>query len=146
FASINKIPILAFIDPWGYKGLTLRLVDAFLRDWGCDCIFFFNYARINAGLSNPKVRQHMAALFGEAQAEQLQKELEPMTPAQREATIVNALALSLKAYGHRLVLPFCFKNDHGTRTTHHLILVTKHFKGYEVMKDVMAKSSSSSAQ
>ncbi|MFO0591808.1 MAG: three-Cys-motif partner protein TcmP [Polyangiaceae bacterium] len=146
FASINTIPILAFIDPWGYRGLTLRLVDAFLKNWGCDCIFFFNYARINAGLSNPKVKQHMAALFGDQRADQLQKELDPLTPAQREATIVNALALALKAYGHRLVLPFCFKNDRGTRTTHHLILVTKHFKGYEVMKDVMAKSSSSHSQ
>ncbi len=146
FESINKIPILAFIDPWGYKGLTLRLVDAFLKDWGCDCIFFFNYARINAGLSNPLVRQHMAALFGEQEADRLRSELEPMTPIQREATIVNALALALKAYGHRLVLPFCFKNDRGTRTTHHLILVTKHFKGYEVMKEVMSKSSSSFSQ
>lgn len=41
FQSINTIPILAFIDPWGYKGLTLRLVEAFLKNWGCDCIFFF---------------------------------------------------------------------------------------------------------
>lgn len=39
-------------------------------------------------------------------------------------------------------MPFGFKNETGARTTHHLILVTKHFKGYEVMKDVMAKSSS----
>lgn len=146
FASVKTIPILAFIDPWGYKGLTLRLVDAFLKDWGCDCIFFFNYARINAGLSNPKVKQHMAALFGDQKAEELRRDLEPMNPVQREATIVNALAMALKAYGHRLVLPFCFKNDHGTRTTHHLILVTKDFKGYDVMKDVMAKSSSSSSQ
>ena len=64
------MPILAFIDPWGYKGLTLRLVDAFLKDWGCDCLFFFNYGRINAGLSNPMVHAHMAALFGEHQAQQ----------------------------------------------------------------------------
>lgn len=91
FDRIKKIPILAFIDPWGYKGLTLRLVDAFLRDWGCDCIFFFNYARINAGLSNPKVHQHMCALFGDERAAQLRVELEPMSPPERASTIVNAL-------------------------------------------------------
>jgi three-Cys-motif partner protein len=28
FQEIRTIPILAFIDPWGYKGLTLRLVNA----------------------------------------------------------------------------------------------------------------------
>lgn len=146
FAGVQKIPILAFIDPWGYKGLTLHLVDAFLRDWGCDCIFFFNYARINAGLSNPFVREHMEALFGEERATALRVELEPLDPPGREATIVNALAQALKGYGHRYVLPFTFRNGSGNRTSHHLILVTKAFKGYEVMKDIMARSSSSHDQ
>jgi hypothetical protein len=146
FAEKSKIPTLAFIDPWGYKGLTLRLVDAFLRDWGCDCIFFFNYARINAGLSNPMVREHMGALFGAEKAEALSRVLEPLGPAAREATIVEALSQALKGYGHRFVLPFCFKSDAGTRTKHHLILVTKHFRGYEVMKDIMATASSTREQ
>ena len=146
FASLKKIPTLAFVDPWGYKGLSLELVDAFLKDWGCDCIFFFNYSRINAGLSNPYVREHITALFGDARADQLREKLEPMKPAEREATIVNELASALKQYGHRYVLPFCFKSGSGKRTTHHLILVTKAFRGYEVMKEIMAKSSSEADQ
>jgi hypothetical protein len=92
------------------------------------------------------VREHMCALFGEERADALRTELEPLGPAAREATIVNALAQSLKAFGHRYVLPFCFKNESGTRTKHHLIFVTKAFKGYEVMKDIMAKASSSREQ
>jgi three-Cys-motif partner protein len=143
FLEIRTVPILAFIDPWGYKGLTLQLVNAFLKDWGCDCIFFFNYGRINAGSSNPLVRSHMAALFGEERAIALGARIEGMSPRAREATTVNELAIALKDYGHRYVLPFCFKNELGSRTTHHLILVTKSFKGYEVMKEIMAKSSSS---
>ena len=27
FQSVHTIPILAFVDPWGYKGLSLRLVS-----------------------------------------------------------------------------------------------------------------------
>jgi three-Cys-motif partner protein len=146
FEEKHTIPILAFVDPWGYKGLTLGLVDAVLKDWGCDCIFFFNYSRINAGLSNPFVREHMCALFGNTKAASLRDELEPMSPAAREATIVEALACALKGFGHRYVLPFCFKNESGNRTMHHLILVTKAFKGYEVMKEIMAKMSTSDAQ
>jgi GMT-like protein len=46
----------------------------------------------------------------------------------------------------RYVLPFRFLNDHGTRTSHHLILVTKAFKGYEIMKSIMAKESSTRDQ
>lgn len=140
-SSIKKVPTLAFIDPWGYKGLTLQLVDAFLKDWGCDCLFFFNYGRINAGLSNPLVRSHMEALFG-AGATDLGDSLRSLSPSARESTIVNALVVALQKFGHRYVLPFCFKNETGRRTTHHLIFVTKNFKGYEVMKEIMAKSSS----
>ena len=141
FESINKIPLLAFVDPWGYKGLSLRLVDAFLKDWGCECIFFFNYQRINAGLSNVLVKEHMEALFGEYAAP-LSASLSGMNPREREAAIVEALAQALKKFGHRYVLPFCFKAANGVRTTHHLIFVSKNFKGYEVMKDVMARQSS----
>jgi hypothetical protein len=121
-------------------------VNTFVKHWGCDCIFFFNYNRINAGLSNPAVHEHMCALFGAERARSLGESLEPMTPTEREATIVNELAVALKQHGARYVLPFCFKNETGKRTTHHLILVTKDFKGYDVMKDIMAKSSSSSEQ
>ena len=145
-SGLGKIPILAFIDPWGYKGLTLNLVNSFLNDWGCDCIFFFNYARINAGLSNPAVYEHMCALFGEARVAKLRPELEGLSSSERELLIVNELAASLKNFGHRFVLPFRFKNEAGTRTTHHLILVTKDFKGYEVMKDIMAGASSKHEQ
>lgn len=146
FESVHTIPILAFIDPWGYKGLSLGLVNSFLKDWGCDCIFFFNYNRINMGLSNPFVQEHMCALFGQQRATTLRGELERMQPEEREAAVVNALALALKEFGHHFVLPFCFKNAAGTRTSHHLILVSKHFKAYEVMKDIMAKYSSEQRQ
>lgn len=148
FTEINTIPLLAFIDPWGYKGLSLQLVNAFLKDWGCDCIFFFNYNRINMGLSNPLVRDHMQALFGTERADQLAVNLAGMNSDEREATIVNELALALKSHGKafRFVLPFCFKNATGKRSTHHLILVTKHFRGYEVMKGIMANSSSEEFQ
>lgn len=141
FESMRTIPLLAFIDPWGYKGLSLRLVHSFLKDWGCDCIFFFNYGRINAGLSNAKVKDHMVALFGEDRALRLGRKLEGMSPADREAEIVNELGGALKSYGYPYVLPFCFKNDSGTRTKHHLVLVSKDFKAYDVMKEIMAKYS-----
>jgi three-Cys-motif partner protein len=139
--QLRGIPTLAFIDPWGYKGLSRELIDAALQDWGCDCIFFFNYNRVNAGLANDSVKALMDGLFGASEAEALRKRLEPLSPAQREAAIVTALSESLQKRGRRFVLPFCFKTAGGTRTSHHLILVTKHFRGYEVMKEIMHQNS-----
>lgn len=143
FEQMRLIPTLFFVDPWGYKGLSLRLVNSVLKDWGCDCIFFFNYNRINMGLGNPMVRDHMNALFGQQRADELREKLTPMKPYERELTIVEEIAQALQSMGGRFVLPFCFKNDQGSRTSHHLIFITKHFKGYEIMKGIMAKESSS---
>ncbi|MBI4830819.1 MAG: three-Cys-motif partner protein TcmP [Candidatus Lindowbacteria bacterium] len=146
FEDMRLVPTLLFVDPWGYKGLSLRLVGSVLKDWGCDCIFFFNYNRINAGLENPFVREHMYALFGRERAEQLGEELESLDPAQRELLVVEELAEALRDLGGKFVLPFCFRNDRGSRTSHHLIFVSKAFRGYEIMKEIMAKESTTADQ
>ena len=146
FEQMRLIPTLFFVDPWGYKGLSLRLINSVLKDWGCDCIFFFNYNRINMGLHNEAVEEHMNALFGEERADQLREKLEPMLPWERELTIVEEIAQALKEMGGKYVLPFRFKNDRGNRTSHHLIFVTKHVRGCEIMKEIMAKESSSTQQ
>jgi three-Cys-motif partner protein len=143
FAKTKLIPTFFFVDPWGYKGLSLKLINAVLRNWGCDCIFFFNYNRINPGLSNPMVKEHMDALFEEERADALRVRLATMQPAMRELAIVEAISEALKEMGGRYVLPFTFKREDGSRTTHYLIFVSKHVRGYEVMKDIMARASSS---
>jgi hypothetical protein len=143
---MKLVPTLFFVDPWGYKGLSLRLVNSVLKDWGCDCIFFFNYNRINMGLTNAAVKEHMDALFGAERADALRQKLEPLSPFKRELLVVEELCQALRALGPRYVLPFRFKDDRGTRTSHHLILVSKGFKGYEIMKEIMAKECSSSEQ
>jgi len=146
FEQMRLIPTLFFVDPWGYKGLSLRLVNSVLKDWGCDCIFFFNYNRINMGLTNAAVTEHMNALFGAQRADALRQKLEPMPTSARELLVVEELCQALRALGPRYVLPFRFRDDRGTRTSHHLIFVSKDFKGYEIMKEIMARECSSAEQ
>ena len=59
FEQMRLVPTLFFVDPWGYKGLSLQLVNAVVKDWACECIFFFNYNRINMGLNNEFVEEHI---------------------------------------------------------------------------------------
>lgn len=146
FNGINLVPSFTFVDPFGYRGLSLKIVNGVTKDWGCDCVFFFNYNRINAGISNPMVRPHMDALFGGERAENLRKMLPSRRPHDREALILEELAQAVKEMGGKFVLPFRFKNAVGTRTSHSLIFVSKHFKGYEIMKEIMAKESSTTEQ
>jgi three-Cys-motif partner protein len=144
--SSPLIPVFSFIDPFGYKGLSLGLVQGAIKDWGSECVFFFNYNRINAGLSNPLVDEHMEALFGGERAAFLREALKGCAPEQREALILEHLAMALKEMGGKYVLPFRFRNSNGTRSTHHLVFVSKNAKGYEIMKGIMAKESSTHDQ
>lgn len=147
FSEIKLAPTLFFVDPWGYKGLSLKLINSVLKNWGCDCIFFFNYNRISMGIRNPCVKPHMEALF-ENRYEQVAQRIENTSPQERETVIIEELCEALNEMGGRkhYILPFRFRNEAGTRTSHHLIFVSKDFKGYEIMKEIMAKESSSENQ
>ncbi|MDR1922962.1 MAG: three-Cys-motif partner protein TcmP [Planctomycetaceae bacterium] len=142
FESKKMVPTLFFVDPWGYEGLSLRLINSVVKDWGCDAIFFFNYNRINMGISNPLVEPHMKALF-EDQFDSLTQIVKKLPPQERESQIIESLCQAIKGYGTRFTLPFRFKNVDGTRTSHHLIFVSKHFKGYDEMKKIMHQESTS---
>lgn len=142
FENATLVPTFCFIDPWGYKGLSLRLVNSVVKDWGCDCVFFFNYNRVNMGLSNPYVKEHMAALFGVERVESLRKLLSNKRPFERENIIINELGEALREEGARYVLPFRFRSAIGERTSHYLFFISKHVRGYSIMKDIMYRQSS----
>ena len=126
FEKQLNIPTLFFVDPFGYKGLSLKLINTVVRDWACECIFFFNYNRINMGLSNPFFVGHMDALFGSDRAHALRNSLVGVDPLTRERLILRQLILALKGMGGKHVLPFRFKHPNGKKTSHYLVFVTKH--------------------
>ncbi|MEQ9622211.1 three-Cys-motif partner protein TcmP [Coleofasciculus chthonoplastes] len=146
FEPVRGVPTLFFVDPWGYKGLSLQLINSVVKNWGCDCIFFFNYNRINMGLGNDAVKNHINALFGEERASELREKLQLLNPANKEIAIVEEICEALKEMGGEYVLPFRFRHENGNRTSHHLIFVSKHVRGYEIMKEIMAKESSTTEQ
>lgn len=145
-AGLNKIPALLFADPWGYRGLSKALIASVLRDWGSDCIFFFNYRRFNMGLTNEAVRPHMDAFFGPDAARHLRETVPHMAPWEREAAILESVAETVRAAGAPYTLPFRFVRQGGKGTVHFLIFASKHFRGYEIMKEIMARESSSAEQ
>ncbi len=142
FSKTNLVPTFAFVDPWGYKGLSSKLITALVKDWGSDSIFFFNYNRINMGINNQKVEDHINSIFGEDRANSIRPKLKGLAPEKRELLILNELAQSLSDNGIKYVLPFRFVWPTGDRTSHYLIFVTKHVLGYSLMKDVMWRNSS----
>jgi len=146
FAAIKAVPSFTFFDPFGYKGLSQGIIHAFLKDWGCDCVFFFNYNRINAAIDNVLFEEHMEALFGRERVERLRVDLRSRRPYQREAIVLEELANTLRELGGKFVLPFRFRSPKDTRTSHFLVFVSKHVRGYDIMKVIMAAESSDTDQ
>ena len=138
-------PTFLFADPYGYKGHSLRLIRAAIKDLGCDCLLFFNYNRILPALLNDLVEGHMDDLFGEARAKELRARIAamPRRPRRRkEEAVIEGLTGAIQDVGGEYVVSLRFLKDRGRRTSHHLIFVSKHPKGYEIMKDIMAAESS----
>ena len=143
--SRPMFPSLVFLDPWGYKGLSVDLVEAATKDWGSDTILFFNYNRVNMALNNPAVRERVAAIFGVEHVVELRRKVDGLSSRERELVVIEDLCRVL-GQGGRHVLPFRFRDELGTRTSHYLFLVTKHPKGYDIMKGIMARESSKTEQ
>lgn len=97
-------------------------------------------------LSNEDRQEHMDELLGSARVGQLRRKIENMAPKERELTVIEDFSQALKAVGGQYVLPFRFLSKSGQRTSHHLVFVSKHPLGYEIMKGIMAKESTQTDQ
>ncbi len=136
------VPSLFFIDPWGYKGVSLALISSAIKDWGSECILFLNMNRVLPAIRNDTVEAPMQELFGADRLAALRLKLQNLPKPDRQPAILEELCAALADAGAKYVLPFGFKDDRGNRTLHYLVHVTKHELGYEIMKDIMARESS----
>lgn len=138
----HNMPVLSFVDPFGYKGLTLNLIDRLIENSGSDCIFFFNYNRINMALSsNTKFDEYLNGLFGVQRTQKLKEQLSTLQPSQREPVVLDALVEALRERKGNYVLPFKFYSTEMLRTSHFIIFVTKHPLACKIMKQIMYTNS-----
>lgn len=135
-------PTLLFVDPWGFKGVSQRLIGSVLRHWGCDCIFFFNYNSLNRWISVPELGHLVDEIFGEEQAKSLREQVSALGTQQREHHVMAALVESLREVKGKYILKFRFRSAGKYRTSHYLVFVSKEVLGYNIMKDIMARASS----
>lgn len=137
-ADVQALPSLFFIDPFGYKGLSLDLIGRAIQGWGSECILFFNYDRINRDLENPVVSRPMTILFGEARLDELRRKVrQTQVPHEREQIIVEGFKSALREVGGQYVAEFKFRNRGADRTSHYIFHVTKNANGHRIMKEIM---------
>ena len=135
-----KVPTLVFLDPCGYKGLSLKLVKSILKGFGNDCIFFFNYSRINMKLDLEIMNNSIDQFFEPARAAALRTALQQRSPQEREDLILEAVGSALE---ESRGIPQCFRFvSERNRTSHHLFFVSKNTRAAASMKRIFNSSSS----
>jgi three-Cys-motif partner protein len=134
------IPTLMYADPCGYKGLSLRLITASLKRFGNDCVFFFNYRRVNMKLGYPVMDESINEFFEPDRAKPLRAEVKRLSPPEREKRVLAAVEEALRDAG-AFPLAFPFRGE-GGGTSHHLVFASKNQAALGMMKRIMAKASS----
>jgi three-Cys-motif partner protein len=147
FAKNNTVPSFSFIDPFGYSGLTLSLVQALVSGFGSDMVLFFSFDSINRALSNDLVKDHIDALFGPKRAERLRQVVKDMRPDEREEVLIEAFIEAVtEDLEYEYVIPYVFEKEDKDRTSHYLIFISKRDLGFKIMKEIMYKESQDKAQ
>lgn len=147
FANSNNVPSFSFIDPFGYSGLTLKLVQALVSGFGSDMVLFFSFDSINRALTNDLVKAHIDELFGAKRADQLRKVVKKMKPDEREEILIEAFIEAVtEDLGYEYIIPYVIEKEDKDRTSHYLIFISKRDRGFKIMKEIMYKESQDKTQ
>lgn len=146
----KKCPIFSFIDPWGYKDVSVTQTWELVRNIGSDSVLFFNSNRFIMDINKKSQLCHFEQIFGD-QLIEVEKivnnsNFDQKQKAQRivelfSKNLINEMSKSEYA-GYRLyVLPFGFEADDKEKISHHILFITKNHKAIIEMKKVMLKHS-----
>lgn len=80
--------------------------------------------------------------FKPERAEELRKEVAQLQPREREDAVLKAMQAGMKELKAK-VEKFTYRSKTGTRTTHHLMYVSRHRLGMSLFKEISAKESTS---
>jgi three-Cys-motif partner protein len=135
-----SVPTLVFLDPCGYKGLSLNLVASALQGYGNDCIFFFNYSRVNMKLDLEIMNASIDQFFEPHRAKTLREQIQNRTPDEREEIILETVKSAIKKAA-AFSQTFRFRGDNG-RISHHLVYASKDRSAANMMKNILSSASS----
>ncbi len=132
----NRFPTLLFIDPFGYKGINPKVLSKFMNDWGNEIFLFVNIKRIHAAVANNKFDQLMEILFPSSIDQIRDERRYKAHPSERLNLIMEKLGDEFRnLLGKDLhITSFKFQEEDSIATSHYLMHLTKHAKGYELIK------------
>ena len=149
--TCDNNPIFSFVDPWGYKDVSVSQVWKLIKNIGSDCVLFFNSNRILQDISKAANERDFAEIFGEkfSDAKELQKN--PVsTQWQKAEGFLSLFSENLyktvrkESSKYKLyILPFCVEADDKNAISHYIVFISKSHKAVQEMRKVMIKAGNS---
>jgi three-Cys-motif partner protein len=131
----------SFIDPFGYKEISLDLLLAVSQQWGCDTLFYFNASGIERNIRDISKSEQMVRLFGLDGYNELKSCLDSRRESSLPIIAVEMLKTSLTSRKRVYFLPFCMEFDERRYPSHFLIFLSKHQRGFQKMREIMIRKS-----
>jgi three-Cys-motif partner protein len=127
-------PTFAFIDPFGWKGAPLSIVQKIMSYPSCEVLVNFMYEEINRFLGHPDQEKNFDSFFG---TNGWREALAIQTPRERNRFLHDLYAAQLrKVAAVKYVRSFQMKNDRDV-TDYYLFHATNSLKGLQKMKEAM---------
>ncbi len=134
----HQYPVLAFIDPFGWSGVPMDTISAFLPSRQSEVLFNFAFDSVNRFVDDrrPEISHHFPKLFG-TDTKNL-REARTLRGDERKNYLHNLYLSQLKKKGGFIYTrSFEMIDNKRGRTAYYLMFGTRHHKGLEVMKDAM---------
>ncbi|MBX3411525.1 MAG: three-Cys-motif partner protein TcmP [Pirellulales bacterium] len=143
-AARRLVPTLLLVEPFGVEASVSELIHSILQGWGCDGMLFFTSGRRAGGIHSPMHHERLVELLGAPRAAALDARLQAADARdeRRAAIVVEEMKQALEGMGGRFVLPFRYRHREGAAGTHDLLFVSKNFRGYAIMREVLAEQRS----
>lgn len=129
----NMAPTFAFIDPFGYKGLSLDLIKQLVSYNACELFIYFDFNSVSRFATTGNVDEHFDALFGTDEY----KNAPPAGDLARATFLHDLYERQLRTvcnFGH--VRSFAMVND-GGRVGNYMFFCTRNLQAFDRMKDAM---------
>lgn len=128
-------PTFAFVDPFGYKDISMDQLRRFLSFPRCELFIYFDYNSVNRFATGGVVDERFTDLFGTTRF----RSAPPAGDASRKTYLHDLYQDQLKAVcGFEYVQSFEMLTGQN-RTGHYLFFCTRNIKGLKVMKSAMWK-------
>jgi three-Cys-motif partner protein len=128
-------PTVAFVDPFGFAGVSLDAICRLTSFPRCEVIFSFMYDSLNRWVTHPtdSIHEHLRSLFGS----EAYLDVVGLAPRERKTFLHDLYKRQLLEVGNfKYVLEFEMVDRRG-KSVYSLFFGTRHIRGLEAMKSAM---------